>query len=277
MARNVQEPIGRRARRALLALLEGIGAPARRGGAVALSVAAMGAGVLAEAASPATWRRTIRAEFRRCLRQALAGGLGTTLATAALVGLGMVYQALYWVGVAGQQDLAGRILVTVLVRETAPVLVGLILLGRSGTVTVVEFGEVAATGQLRVLEGQGLDPFQLLVLPRVLALAVAGFTLGLLFLGMALATGYAAGATLGAVAHGPGEFLDNLVGALDRRDFLLLPVKLALIGALVALTSAVTGLSSTPHEKPTHLLPRGFVRGVLAILGTSALLSAAVT
>jgi phospholipid/cholesterol/gamma-HCH transport system permease protein len=261
-----------------LRILDRIGMPVRRGAAVTLLVAALGVGTVAEAVRPGTWRRTVRAEFRRCLRQAVAGGLGTTLATAALVGLGLVYQALYWLGVAGQQALVGNILVTVLVREVAPVLVGLVLLGRNGTVTVVEFGEIAATGQVRVLEGQGLDPFQLLVLPRALAYAVAGFTLGMLFLVMALASGYLAGALLGAVSGtGGGEFLGNVIGALGWRDFALLPLKLLLIGALVALTTAVTGLSSTPHEKPEHLLPRGFVRGVMAVLTTSAALSAAAT
>lgn len=178
---------------------------------------------------------------------------------------------------AGQQGLAGGILVTVLVRETAPVLVGFILLGRSGTVTVVEFGEMAATGQVRVLEGQGLDPFQLLVLPRALAYAVASFTLGMVFLATALATGYLAGAALGAISGSATDFLNNVIGALARRDFTLLPAKLLLIGAIVALTASVTGLSSTPHEKPVHLLPRGFVRGALGVLATSAALSAAAT
>jgi phospholipid/cholesterol/gamma-HCH transport system permease protein len=260
-----------------LRVLDRIGAPVRRGAGVTLSVAALGAGTVAEALWPATWRRTVRAEFRRSLRQALAGGLGTTLATAVLAGLGMVYQALYWLGVAGQQQLVGSVLATVLVRETAPVLVGFVLLGRSGTVTVVEFGEMAATGQVRVLEGQGLDLFQLLVLPRVLAYAVASFTLGMMFLATALASGYLAGASLGAVSGPAAEFLNNLIGALGRRDFALLPAKLLLIGALVALTAAVTGLSSSPHERPAHLLPRGFVRGAMAVLTTSAALSAAAT
>jgi phospholipid/cholesterol/gamma-HCH transport system permease protein len=258
-----------------LRVLARIGAPVRRGASVSLSVAALAAGTAAEAVRPQSWRRTVRAEFRRCLRHAVAGGLGTTLATAVLVGLSMVYQALYWLGLAGQQGLAGDVLATVLVREAAPILVGLILLGRSGTVTTVEFGEIAATGQLRLLEGQGLDPFQLLVLPRTLAYALAGFTLGMIFLAAALVAGYLAGTAFGAVSGSAGAFLDGLIGALGRRDFLLLPAKLMLIGALVALTAAVTGLSSTPHEKPAHLLPRGFVRGVLAVLATSAALSAA--
>jgi phospholipid/cholesterol/gamma-HCH transport system permease protein len=258
-----------------LRALDRIGAPVRRGAEVALSVAALGAGTLAEAVRPGTWRRSVRAEFRRSLRQALAGGLGTTLATAALAGLGMVYQALYWLGTVGQQGLAGAVLVTVLVREVTPVMVGLVLLGRSGTVTVVEFGEIQATGQIRLMEGQGLDPFQVLVLPRVLAYALAAFVLGILFLAAALASGYLTAVLLGAAPPDPGGtgFVANVIGATARRDFTLLPAKLALIGVLVALTSAVTGLSSTLHEKPAHLLPRAFVRGVLAVLATSAALS----
>jgi phospholipid/cholesterol/gamma-HCH transport system permease protein len=118
----------------------------------------------------------------------------------------------------------------------------------------------------------------LLVLPRALAYAVAGFTLGMLFLAVALATGHLAAALLGVVSGlGGGEFLGNVIGALGWRDFALLPLKLLLIGALVALTTAMTGFSSTPQERPEHLLPRGFVRGVVAVLTTSAALSAAAT
>jgi phospholipid/cholesterol/gamma-HCH transport system permease protein len=261
-----------------LRVLDQIGAPFRRGAMVAMAAAALAAGVLAEAARPATWRRvTVRAELRRSLRQSLAGGLGTVLVTAAIVGVGMVYQALYWLALVGQEGMTGRILVTVLIREVAPVLVGIVLLGRSGTVTVVEFGEIKANGNLRMLEAQGLDPFQLLVLPRTIAMGTAGFTLGIMFLAMALASGYLVALMLGAVQLTAGEFLSNLLGATGKRDFVLFAVKMTLIGALVALTSAVTGLSSTRYEKPGHLLPRGFVRGVLAVLVTSALLSVAAT
>jgi phospholipid/cholesterol/gamma-HCH transport system permease protein len=261
-----------------LRVLEQIGGPLRRGAMVATAAAALSAGVLAEAMRPATWRRvTVRTELRRSLRQSLAGGFGTVLTTAAIIGFGMVYQALYWLDVVGQQGMTGRILVTVLIREVAPVLVGLVMLGHSGTVTVVEFGEIKANGNLRMLEAQGIDPFHLLVLPRTIAMGVAGFTLGIMFLAMALASGYLVGLLLGVVQLTAGEFLSNLLSATGKRDFVLFAVKMTLIGALVALTSAVTGLSSTRHEKPGHLLPRGFVRGVLAVLGTSVLLTVAAT
>lgn len=260
-----------------LRLLATVGAPVRRGAQVALAGAALLLGVLAEGAHRATWRRaTVRAEFRRELRLALLGGLLTALVTAVIVGLAMVYQAISWLSFVGQEGFVGRILVTVLVRETTPILVGLILLGRSGTVTVVEFGAIKASGQLGALEAQGIDPFVLLVLPRVLALAVAGFTLGVAFLSVALATGWIAAELFSVGSGGPAGFVDLLLEATDRRDFPLFAAKLTLIGALVALVSAITGMSATQRDTPSYLLPRAFVRGILAVLLSSALLSMAV-
>ncbi len=257
-----------------LRLLAALGGPPRRGVLVLLSAASLSFGVIAEALSRASWRRaTVRDEFRRELRMALLGGLLTVTVTAVIVGLAMVYQAIYWLSYVGQEGYVGRILVTVLVRETVPVLVGLILLGRSGTVTVVEFGAIKASGQLTVLEAQGIDPFTLLVLPRALALAVAGFTLGMVFLAASLGTGWIAAEFLGLTQAGPAGFIGTVVDATSRRDFALFASKLTVIGMLVALTSAITGMSATKADTPSYLLPRGFVRGILAVLVTSGLLS----
>ena len=143
-----------------------IGRPVRLRFGFVLMLAALGFGVAREAVRPATWRRTVRNEFRRALRQAVGGGLSTTVVTAALIGLVMVSQALYWLGQAGQEELIGPVVVTVLVREVAPLLVGFILLGRSGVVVVSEIGELQRGGQVSTLAAQGLDPFLLLVLPR---------------------------------------------------------------------------------------------------------------
>jgi phospholipid/cholesterol/gamma-HCH transport system permease protein len=261
-----------------LRVLAALGGPPRRGAMVLLAAAALMLGIVRETLSRSTWRRaTVRAEFRRELRLALGGGLLTVLVTAVIVGLGMVYQAIYWLSYVGQEGFVGRLLVTVLVRETTPVLVGLILLGRSGTVTVVEFGAIKASGQLGMLQAQGIDPFTLLVLPRALALAVAGFTLGILFLATALGTGWVIAEMLGLTQDGPAGFVASVVDATDRRDFALFAAKLGLIGALVALTSAITGMSATRRDTPSYLLPRGFVRGILAVLLTSGLLSLALT
>lgn len=234
-------------------------------------------GLLREALLPSAWRRTVRFEFRRILRQAIGGGLATVAATATLIGLGIAAEALAWLRLAGQEQLVGTLLAILLVRQLGPVLVGLILLGRSGTVVMVELGQMAAGGQMRVLAAQGLDPFQLLVLPRAAAFAVASFALGVLFVAWVVLVVYAGGWTLGVVNVTLPGFVDRLLNALQTADFFIFPIKMALVGTVVAVTACLTGLEARAGQPPEALLPRGFVRGVVGVLASSLLLTASVS
>jgi len=256
--------------------LGSVGRTTRQRAAFALMLAALAWGVLGEAMRPHSWRRTVRAEFRRNLRQSLGGGLATALIAAALIGVLMVYQALYWLGAAGQEGLIGPILVTVLVREIAPVVVGLILLGRSGTVAVSEIGRLGIGGQVHTLEAQGIDPFQLLILPRACAFAVAAFTLGIFFMVTALITGFATATLLEAVQTTIWSFLDRVLLALRVTDFIIVPLKLIVIGVLVALAACLSALTLNPRQRDiATLLPHGFMRGLVLILLASLALSLA--
>jgi phospholipid/cholesterol/gamma-HCH transport system permease protein len=58
-------------------------------------------------------------------------------------------------------------------------------------------------------------------------------------------------------------------------DFVMFPVKMLSIGALVGLTACITGLTARPGDDTALLLPRGFVRGVLAIMVASLVFSLA--
>lgn len=271
MSEAVRTGAGPRSRSALGT----IGWLVRRRSEFLLMLAALTWGVASEAVRPASWPRTVRAEFRRTLAQAAAGGLTTTVVTAIITGLAMVAETLYWLGVAGQRQLAGPILVTLLVREITPLLIGLILLGRSGTVTLEEVGQLQRGGQARALAGQGIDPFLLLVLPRALALALASFTLGVVFALTALVVGFASGSLLGAVPGSLWSFLDRVLSAMQAADFAVFPAKMLVIGLLVALTACLTGMGARPEQDMASLLPLGFVRGLVAIMLASLVLSLA--
>jgi len=268
-----QSTASHRSPRRVRRVLARIGRAVRSHTRFVLLLASLGAGVVLDGIRPTTWRRTVRGEFRRALRQAVGGGLSTTLVTAALIGLVMVSQALYWLGQAGQEGLIGPILVTVLVREVAPVLVGLIVMGRSGVVIVSEIGGLQIGGQVHALAAQGLDPFLLLVLPRAAALAIACFTLGIVFVVAALLTGFIAGSLAGAVHIPIGSFLERVLLAMHAGDFAVFPAKMIVIGLLVALTACLTGLTASAQDDAARLLSRGFVRGVVAILLASIALS----
>jgi phospholipid/cholesterol/gamma-HCH transport system permease protein len=252
-----------------------IGRVTRTRVAFVLQLAALSWGVLSEAVRPSSWRRTVRAEFRRVLRQAAGGGLPATLGAAALAGLVMVSQALYWLGEAGEEGLVGPIIVTVLVREITPLLIGAIVLGRSGVVATAELGELELGGQGRLLSAQGLDGFSLLVLPRGIAFALATFALGVIFVLGALVVGFVAGSLLGAVHISIWLFFDRVSEAMHAADFALFPAKMLTIGLLVALVSSLTALSADPSVRLADLLPRAFVRGVLAVMFVSLVLSLA--
>src|SRR5213078_2473008 len=139
--------------------------------------AALAATVLVVAARRSTWSGAVWTEQKRVLHEATVGSLATTIAAGVLVGFALVSQAVYWLAATGTSGLVGPVIVVLLVREFVPILVGLILFGRSGTATLIELGEAQTRGWLRLFEIQGLDPLLLLVIPRALAFALGAFCL----------------------------------------------------------------------------------------------------
>lgn len=260
--------------RATSRALATIGRPVRGRAAFALQLAALAWGVLREGAAPSTWRRTVRRSFVDTLTRVVGGSLGTVAVAAAVCGLGLVSEALYWLRTAGQQEQIGWVLVVVLIREVAPVLVGIILLGRAGMAAVSELGTLTVEGEVAILRAEGLDAFQALVLPRAAAFAIGAFTLGVLFVLLTLVSGFVGGSVAGVVDRSFLGFLDAVVRAMSVRDLLAFPVKLLLTGLVVALACCVTGLAARETDGLSTLMPRGFTRGITGVLATTALLGA---
>lgn len=254
-----------------LAILAILGAPVVGSALWLARQAAMGASIAFLSLRRSTWRRTVRAEFGRSIFAALLGPMTATAVTAILVGIGLVYQALYWLEAAGQVAMLGRIIVIVLVRELAPLLVGVILIGQSGTVLLIELTQMRAGGQLRMLDSQGVDPFLLLVLPRTLAFTLACFTLTVLFVATTLLAGYAAAMLMGAVKVTFWGYLDVILRGMRLTDFLLLPVKSLAIGFVIGVVCSDTALLHA--RSATRVVAVGFVRAAIAVFVASGLVS----
>ena len=238
-----------------------------------LLLAGLTLGVFREALRPLAWRRTVRMELRRALRQSVVGALTTVLVSAALVGVALVNQALFWLGQAGQENLIGSVLVSGLIRGIGPVLVGLILLGRSGMLALAEISSLHIGGQVRTMEAQGLDPFLVLLLPRSLALAIACFALTVIFIAVALLTGFIADNLLQPSTVTFWSFLNGVLKAMAVADFVIFPVKTLGVGLLITLCAGLTAFQARPRESTAELLPRGFVGGVLVIIFVNVLLT----
>jgi len=64
---------------------------------------------------------------------------------AVFVGISVVVQLTFWVGEAGQSQLLGPLLVTVVARELGPVLINLVVIVRSGSAMTTELGVLKST------------------------------------------------------------------------------------------------------------------------------------
>ncbi len=237
---------------------------------------AMATAVLRQSLRPLTWRRPARLEFWRfmeivCLRNLLA-----VCIAAALIGLTLVSQGLYWLDRFGQADAVGQVIVFAMVREIGPIIVGLLALGSGGIVLLGELSTMRAKGQLEALDRQGVDPFLLLVVPRVLAIIAAVFTHSILFIVVALATGYSVAHATGATAVPPLQFLADMLTAIGAVGYLILPVKSLAIGLTIGAVCALTALDAAEGAGEATLTATGFIRAISGVLLVSALISLAI-
>ena len=230
--------------------------------------------VIWQSCRPITWRRSIRTEFIRQCYQVGAQALPFILVSGIFVGFGLVAQAFHWLKVFGSTALFGGVMSTVLVREIAPVLVGLIVIGRSGSALLVELGTMKTEGQVHMLDAQGIDPFLYLVVPRVLAFCVCMFSLTTAFVAVALLGGFFSGVLVGITQFHFFDFLDRAIGSMDWQTYALFGLKTVSIGFVVALITCKMALSlSGVSARVLDIMPRGFAKSALATLIISVALT----
>jgi phospholipid/cholesterol/gamma-HCH transport system permease protein len=228
--------------------------------------------VVATVLHPSHWRNTVRDVLAR---QILFPGVDATrfvAVIAMMVGVSVVVQAQVWLGKVGKTDLLGPLLITVIVRELAPLLTNFVIIGRSGTAVATELGSMKVSGEVMVLDAQGLDPFQYLVVPRVLGMAVSVFCLTIIFVVVSLVGGYLVGLAVGATSMEPLRFADTVLAGLSQADVWSLLVKSLVPGLLTGSICCTEGLSvvSSITEVP-QAATRAVVRSTTALFITSAL------
>ncbi len=84
---------------------------------------------------------------------------------------GMVFALQSYIGFqrVGGEQFIGAVVALGMVRELGPVLTGLMVTGRACSAIAAEIGTMRITEQVDALETLGIDPFQYLIVPRILA------------------------------------------------------------------------------------------------------------
>lgn len=136
----------------------------------------------------------------------------------------------------------GPLLVAVVARELSPVLIGIVVIVRSGSAMATELGIMKIGGRVHVLEAQGISPFLYLVMPRVLAAAVSTFCLTVIFILVALASGYLFRATVGKGSRDFLLFANTVTSAVRPTDVFAILSKSILPGLYAGASCCISGL-----------------------------------
>ena len=170
----------------------------------------------------------------------------------------------------GLNEFVGTLMVVTVVQLLGPLLTALAVAGRSGTAITAELATNTVLGEIRALEGMGIDPYHYLVIPRLAGSLVSVTILIILFDVVALLSGFAA--TYANQASG-ARYLTNVLTALESRDVVLTVVKGILFGGVIGLLPSYHGLRVTrgPTEIP-QAVTRATVDSIALIFIITALL-----
>jgi phospholipid/cholesterol/gamma-HCH transport system permease protein len=182
-------------------------------------------------------RRVVRAIYEQgtlCLPVILIVGTFT--------GLVLGLQGYYVLNRFGSEGLLGALVSLSLVREMAPVLAALMLVGQAGSALAAELGIQRNTEQIVALETMGASSHGYLVAPRLIASLVTFPLQTALFVGVGLWGGSLSGSLLLGVE--PGVYwssVERAVGASDVRECF---IKAASFGILTISVCAFHGFNA---------------------------------
>ena len=106
------------------------------------------------------------------MRQMASVGVDTIPIALLTVGFSGAVLALYTVNTLsayGVSDLVGGIVALSILKETGPILAGVVLAARAGSAITAEIGSMKVTEQIDALRSMAISPIEYLVVPRVLA------------------------------------------------------------------------------------------------------------
>ncbi len=188
-------------------------------------------------------RKLDRREFGRALHLFGVHSLPLALGTGAVIGSTVVLQAGIYADKFGTRQYTGWAAGYALVWEFGPLLLGLMLAARIGARNAAELALLSINGQIEGLRGISLDPFRILIVPRVLASALAVTALSTLtFLTAIVWESVAAVVTLQLPIRVFFGSFSELLGVGDLFGGML---KSLTFGTAIALVSTAAGLRAS--------------------------------
>lgn len=163
-------------------------------------------------------------------------------------------------GVSAQHDL-GRITVALLIREFGPLVTALVVILRSATAVTIETGYMKVLREIEALELQGVDPLDILYVPRMIGITVSLFCLITIFCITSVLGGYAIAWALTTLPL--QNFLAQIGKAIEGLDIAVVALKALFFGVGITVISLHYGLTV---QRGITEVPVATSRGAVACL-----------
>jgi phospholipid/cholesterol/gamma-HCH transport system permease protein len=158
-----------------------------------------------------------------------------------LVGAIIAQQSIFQLRTFGTVQFVADLLGILVLRELAVLLTAIMIAGRSGSSFTAELGSMKMREEVDALQTMGLDPLEVLVVPRILALMIA-LPLLTFLAGMA---GIAGGAVVAFFYGGVSSdvFFSRLQNAIGLNTFLVGMIKAPFMALVIGLIACIEGFA----------------------------------
>lgn len=171
-------------------------------------------------------------------------------------------------GLAGA-EMQATVMRVVLFHQLVPLMVALVVTGRSGTAITSELGDMQSKGVLDSMLLMGIEPHHFLVLPRLLGMVISLQILTLWANLAAIAGGALFNAFRGAVS--PRHFVDACLNVIEPFAVLQSALMVLAYALAIGLVHCHCGLQARTSTDVQRNLAQAFVRSLIACVAITVL------
>lgn len=182
----------------------------------------------------------------------------------------VIMQSSMQLSLLGGNEMIGKLLVVIVVREIAPLLTAMIVIARSGTAVASELGNMKVHREIDALESMGINPLSYIVFPRILGGVLSVVCLAFYFSFISLVGGF----LVTKLVHDmPMSFyLNSLAQAFSKEDALLFLMKNSFSGTIIFVVCCFQGMlvQKSPHEVP-QVTTKAVMNCIIYVIGFNLL------
>ena len=187
------------------------------------------------------------------------------------IGASTIIQAFNFLPKFGANDFMGNLLKLVIVREVGPLITAIVILTRSGSAIATELATQKLHGEIESIELMGINPFSLLILPRVIAGLLATTLLIVYFDLIAFMGGFGISTLVSSYPF--SSFLESILQSASISDLFSTAVKSAVYGLTIPLVCSYYGYQPTTLFEIPIFVSRAVVRSLFAVFLLNILIS----